>query len=376
MNTPKYNKFNTGKTAGYFPFKRWRFNTESHPIIQSKEKCASSTTKTKFSTQELQMLVGLTNSLQCKEREAIRIALYEASKSSFTAYESSFAYATSTTTQKAHQGRLLVKQWKLPKSEKNQAVQTANELGITEQEFIRLAIIWLQTGIRADNNSIKKLTNSKLISFDTEATKWSRENQGKPASPEVAKLKKARDIAYQEAGEIYKSRNQAKWAKRKAYLIKNGFSVPPDENGILHAQSLDALIEIQEADILERIVQEEIEKLRLNERESFDCRWKELIPELTTKDLDFMWQQELTDAKELSCDNDTLEKLYQEVDEFVSELNSILYTPEERKEQQRQAAKFDKDYSNRIRSKIRWHEMSIFEQRLKKRLDNLFDGKG
>ena len=322
------------------------------------------------------MLVGLTNSLQCKEREAIRIALYEASKSSFAAYESSFTFATSTTTQKAHQGRLSVKQWKLPKSEKNQAAQTAKELGITEQEFIRLAIIWLQTGIRADNNSIKKLTNSKLISFDTEATKWSRENQGKTASPEVAKLKEARDIAYEEAGEIYKSRNQAKWAKRKAYLIENGFAVPSDENGILHTQSIDALIEIQEADILERIVQKEIDKARLNEKESFNYRWKKLIPELTTKDLDFMWQQELTDAKELSYDNDTLEKLNQEVVEFINELNSILYTPEKRKEQQEQAAKFNKDFRTRIRSKIRWHNMNPFEQRLKKRLDNLFDGKG
>ena len=89
-----------------------------------------------------------------------------------------------------------------------------------------------------------------------------------------------------------------------------------------------------------------------------------------------MWQQELTDAKELSCDNDTLEKLNQEVEEIVSELNRILYTPEERKEQQKQAARFDKDFSNRIRSKIRWLKMDAFEQRLKKRLDNLFDGKG
>ena len=158
------------------------------------------------------MLVGLTNSLQCKEREAIRIALYEASKSSFAPYESSFVYATSTTTQQAHQGRLSVKQWKLPKSEKNRAAQTAKEPGITVQEFIRLSIIWLQIGNCADNDSIKKLTNSKLINFDTEATKWSRENQGKPDSPEVAKLKEASDIAYEEAGKIYKSRNQAKWA--------------------------------------------------------------------------------------------------------------------------------------------------------------------
>ena len=94
MTTPKYNKFNTGKTKGYFPFKRSRFNTEEHPVIQSKQKCASSTAKTPFSTQELQMLVGLTNTLQCKEREAVRIALYEAARSASKAYELAFGLLT------------------------------------------------------------------------------------------------------------------------------------------------------------------------------------------------------------------------------------------------------------------------------------------
>ena len=73
MTSPKYCKFNTGRTKQYFPLLRWRFNTDDHPVIKSTEKCASSTARSKFSMQELQMLVGLTNTLQCNEREAVRL---------------------------------------------------------------------------------------------------------------------------------------------------------------------------------------------------------------------------------------------------------------------------------------------------------------
>ena len=177
--TSKYNKFNTGRTKGYFRLKRWRFNTENHPVIQSKERCASSTAKTLFSAQELQMLVGLTNTLQCNERETIRIALYEISMSASSAHKLAFRYACANATDKAHQGRSSAKQWKLPKSENERAVQSAKKLGISNSELIRLAIIWLQRGIRDD--SIKEITDSKLIPFDTVAKKWSRENPGSKA---------------------------------------------------------------------------------------------------------------------------------------------------------------------------------------------------
>ncbi|WP_157859770.1 hypothetical protein [Prochlorococcus marinus] len=43
---------------------------------------------TMLSAQEEQMLEGLTNSLQCNQREAIRIALYEASRSGLKALQS------------------------------------------------------------------------------------------------------------------------------------------------------------------------------------------------------------------------------------------------------------------------------------------------
>ena len=90
MTTPKHNKFSKGKTSGFFPFSQWRFITDNHPVITSKEKCSSKTAKAIFSTQELQMLDGLANMFQCDERKAIRIALYEASRSAPVAHELAF----------------------------------------------------------------------------------------------------------------------------------------------------------------------------------------------------------------------------------------------------------------------------------------------
>ena len=118
MNQPKYKKFNTGKTKDYFPLLRWRFNADDHPVIQSAEKCVSSTAKSIFSIQELQMLVGLTNTLQCDEREAVRIALYEAAKRPEKAHETAFACAAVTINRKGASGPILVEAMEAPKGRK------------------------------------------------------------------------------------------------------------------------------------------------------------------------------------------------------------------------------------------------------------------
>ena len=77
-------------------------------------------------------------------------------------------------------------------------------------------------------------------------------------------------------------------------MSENGFAIPPDEDGKLSDfSSIDALIEIQEVDNFQRIVQDEIDKLRLSEREAFDVKWTKIIPELTEKDLDVLWNQKL-----------------------------------------------------------------------------------
>ena len=378
MNQPKYQKFNTGKTKVYFPLLRWRFNTGNHPVIQSAEKCASSTARAKFSMQELQTLVGLTNTLQCNEREAVRIALYEATKRPVKAHETAFAYASSQSTEKGHQGRSSLKQWKLPKVEKEIAIEAAKELGISDSEFVRMAIIWLQRGIR--NGTVDTLTNSKLIPFDAVARTWSRDNpgskdQGRVPHPGVAKLKEAARAAYEEAGQIYKQRNKEKWARRKAYLMENGFELPPDDNGSFDKlDSIDALIEIQEAENFERIIQDQIERLLLGEREAFDFRWLGIIPDLTEKELDWLWEEQLAEAKEQA-------EFEERADEFMEEFELIckqirdLFTPEELEEQERQSREFLEASMKPSRYHCHRYRQDLFELRLKHRLDQLFDGR-
>ncbi|MDC3009088.1 hypothetical protein OA002_02990 [bacterium] len=386
MSTPKYNKFNTGRTKGYFPLKRWRFNTEQHPVIKSKDRCASSTAKTLLSTQEQQMLVGLTNTLQCNEREAVRIALHEASGSAMRAHEKAFRYAASESSDKGHQGRSSAKQWKLPKAEKELAVKAAKELGITDKEFLRLAIIWLQTGIR--DGSVETITNCKLIPFDTEAKKWSRENpgseaQGRTPHEGVAKLKKAARAAYEEAGRRYRARNKDRWETRKSYLMENGFALPPDEDEQERISSLDALIEIQEADNFQRIVDAEIAKHRLNERELFNFRWLTQIPELTSKDLDFMWEQELAEAKEIGETEETMEDMLTEFLTRLKEEIEQMMTPEEKEQEKARLAQRQKELNEAFDRRYGWVKRAkrqnyydtdrVFKTWLKGRLDDIFN---
>lgn len=197
MTTPRYNKFNPGKTKGFHPINKWRCDSSKHPVITSSSKCASITPKTKFSQQELAMLAGLSNTLKCSEQDAVRIALYEASRSARKAHEATFRYASWKSTEKGHQGRSWEGRWKLPKEEQVVATNAAQSLNIKESEFVRLSIIWLQYGIRRDE--ITSIENCRIVSGDDSARQWSRDNHGKPPSEQTAALKEA----LQEAQTLY-----------------------------------------------------------------------------------------------------------------------------------------------------------------------------
>ena len=165
------------------------------------------------------MLAGLSNTLQCDEQSAVRIALYEASRSRDKAHKAMFIYASSESKEKGHQGRSSTKQWKLPKTEKMVAAQAANELGITGAEFVRLSIIWLQQGIR--KNEINSIQNCKVISGDKAARQWSKDNHGRPPSEQVANLKQA----LQEAQQLFDYMNEIK-ADERYQRSKENRSIP------------------------------------------------------------------------------------------------------------------------------------------------------
>ena len=71
-----------------------------------------------------------------------------------------------------------------------------------------MSIIWLQLGIR--RNEIRGIENCKIVSEDSCAHQWSRDNQGKPPNEQVANLKKA----LQEAQKLFDYLNEIKDEER------------------------------------------------------------------------------------------------------------------------------------------------------------------
>ena len=212
------NKFNTStKTKDWFPYPKFLFATDNHPIRQSQDKCSSSI-EALFSQQELEQINGITNSLQCETRDAIRIALYETCKDAQSAYDKSYDKAKSGSKIKGHEGRKTNKRLNLPLSEKQAALDASKQLNISIKEFLRLAVIWLADGIKEE--SIIRLSKSKRINKDEVAMQWSRENQGKPPSESTSKLKKARDEAYEESANRGREYDDALYAERGRMMDK------------------------------------------------------------------------------------------------------------------------------------------------------------
>ena len=192
LNENKYNHHS--KSKEWFSIKQNRFDTTNHPIITSRRELKFRM-KTILSQQEEQMLNGLTNTLQCDKREAIRIAFYEAARRGKDWVGCFLPFASRTSKHKAHVGRSRELTVALTKTEKNKILALGNELDLSEKEVFRIAIIWLQMEIR--NGHLRNIKNCKLISQDKLAREWSRKNQGKPPSQKTAKLK-AEINAYQE----------------------------------------------------------------------------------------------------------------------------------------------------------------------------------
>ncbi len=200
------NKFNASKRLGavgasllqYFPIKRFRFDTSHHPVIQSSQRCNSSVAAL-LSFQEVQMVEGLTNYLECEEREAIRIALYEASRSVSNASEMLIRCAESGSKEQGHTARSNKQRWNLAKDEKDSLLNASKQLKITDKEFVRFAIIRLSRGIH--DGSITHLTDSKMRSQMELFRDWSKTHDGSPSK--LCCLKKAAQSSWDDIDDMY-----------------------------------------------------------------------------------------------------------------------------------------------------------------------------
>ena len=164
--------------------------------------------------------------------------------------------------------------------------------------------------------------------------------------------------------------------------MENGYQLPPDDDGSFDKLgSLDALIEIQEAENFERIVQDQIEKLRLGEREAFNFRWLEQIPDLTEKELDWLWEDQLAEAKDQVQFEELINDIQRDLEAFRNDLDNSM-TAEEIKQLRAQQRALQ-DY---FRRKYAWAAPAmkrreqvladpelVFKKWLERNLDDLFN---
>ena len=173
------NKFNRStKALSNWPFKQIRIDCSNHPVLTQTDKCAFRLSAM-WSQQEELMVKGLSNSLQVDPRQAIRIALYETSRSAQDAFNSSYIYASNASKERGHTSRYKAGSISVTKQDKQDAQKAAGALGITDKEFIRLSIIYVSKGIR--DNSVR-ITKSKKRSQLELRKEWSKENVGKEST--------------------------------------------------------------------------------------------------------------------------------------------------------------------------------------------------
>jgi hypothetical protein len=269
MKKQASNKFNKTRTAtgatpplGYFPIKQFRFKTEKHPVITGTDRCSSSV-EAKWSQQELLMIAGLTNILQCKEREAIRIAIFEGLNGGSEQLLAHIDAAKAGSTHKGHEGRTTSKRIRMTKKEKENFSLACKSHGIRDTELIRLVVIRLAKGIR--DGSIARLTNSALISQMELFREWSSSH--KVTESKLKALKSAAAKAWNEANDLANEQwehNQDQKQQRRIYR-----STHPG----IEDETLDALILIEHEDHLEKIIQRYVQEQKLNKSEEKVFRW-------------------------------------------------------------------------------------------------------
>ena len=216
LNRP--NKFNktrhsnqegTKTALAFWKFPKNRYRTEKHPVIISKVKC-SSKVETILSFQEKQMLEGLVNAVQTSQRDAIRIALYELSKTSLEASLRLLKYASKGSQEKGHTSRSSKVTAKLPKAEKVVFDELQTNCKLTSKETVRLAIIWLAMSVKDEDF---KLTKSPRVSQKKLAREWSK-TYDKEKGSKLTALSEAADAAYEKAKEEAEERREEEYKRR------------------------------------------------------------------------------------------------------------------------------------------------------------------
>lgn len=261
------NKYNRSRSFGsekrsiiqYFSIKQFRFDTSSHPVIQSKEKCSASL-KAVISHQERQTIEGLVNTLECSERQALRICIHEFLASVKVIPEQDIECAKSGSSKKGHEGRETQLKLQLPSSEKKGFKEACEKFGLKEGELLRLTFIWLRNQIRV--NDLARLDSSSRRSQIELFRKWSSTHDGSPSK--LTSLREASQEAWDQAEERAFNRYLEKEQQKKLRRLYKAVNKYADNNEI------DALIQLdaQRLDPFESEIQQLLNAGKIDDREA------------------------------------------------------------------------------------------------------------
>lgn len=254
------------RTGGWWLIEQHRFVTDKHPCVVSDKK-RSNKLATLTTHNERQMLMGLANMTQTDQDTALRIALYEACHTDKGELQEYLQFSSPLSEHRGFQSRDKKVVVQLPKEEKQAVVALAKELGITDKELIRLALIWLVKTVR--DGSTKRLTNSRKLTQKTISDEWTRNHPNRRGTT-LGPLRAARDEAWTKAVDKAEQEREERYRQRGEVMARlnyeaNGglpdYVVGIDENG-------DQVIDL---DYIDRIIAEE----EADARETFASAWED-----------------------------------------------------------------------------------------------------
>ena len=206
----KYNS--SSKSAEWFPYKKRIFNSNNHPVIQSKEKC-SYKTEALLSFQERQMFDGVISSLQCNERDALRISIHTLSQQVTPTTIQTVECAKAGTKEQGHTSRSIPLSVRITKEDQLNLKSIAKVNSQSIKEAIRTTIIWMANGIK--DESISKITGCSELNQDDKAKEWKANQKEITKHPSTQRLKEVRQFWKEE----YEEKNA--WSEEKEKLNRD-----------------------------------------------------------------------------------------------------------------------------------------------------------
>ena len=321
MESNKYNKSRTkqGETAlGWWKIKKFVFNTSNHPVILSQEKC-SYKVESLLSHQEHQTLLGLINSLQCNQRDALRIAIYELDKSGHKAATSLIRDANKSSKEKGHTARNKKIEIRLPKNEYLRLEDQVEIYELSPKETVRLALLWLAKTIKQTNQD---LANSPRLSQEELAREWSKTYDRKGSK--LNALTEASKKVWTEAEREGEARDKDLYTKRgeaMAEINEEGIGRVWDNlYGEIPSSVVNAHQHIKGEEWIETRVREEAENQEFNRREQALFRISLEYPSLTEEEQSAIWENDESERQE--------SKAWEEKIDNFSDEELIDYDPE------------------------------------------------